>query len=73
MPGEDGYSLMARLRASAEPRLAAVPAIALTAYVGSEVRRRALAAGFDVYLTKPIDPERLLEFVARLATRGRNP
>ena len=52
LPGEDGFALLARLKASGS---ALPPVIALTAHAMSGDRERALAAGFDGYLTKPID------------------
>jgi CheY-like chemotaxis protein len=48
-----------------------VPALALTAFARPEDRERAVAAGFDVHLAKPVDPDRLMEQIARLA--GRRP
>jgi CheY-like chemotaxis protein len=47
-----------------------VPAVALTAYARPEDRDRALAAGFQVHLSKPVEPRALLEAVARLAAGG---
>jgi CheY-like chemotaxis protein len=52
LPGEDGFALLARLRASG---LRLPPVIALTAHAMTGDRERALTAGFDAYLTKPID------------------
>ena len=52
LPGEDGFQLVARLRASGRPM---PPIAALTAHAMQGDRERALAAGFDAYLTKPID------------------
>jgi CheY-like chemotaxis protein len=52
LPGEDGYQLLARLKAT---RQELPPVIALTAHAMAGDRERALAAGFDAYLTKPID------------------
>ena len=65
MPGEDGYALIERLRASADAN-AAVPAVALTAYAGEVDRRRALDAGFDLHLPKPVDPDALVTALAAL-------
>jgi PAS domain S-box-containing protein len=70
MPGEDGLSLIARLRALPKDRGSAAPAIALTAYAGAEWRARAMRAGFDVYLCKPVDPDQLVGVLADLAMRG---
>jgi two-component system CheB/CheR fusion protein len=53
----DGYDLARRVRSRPEAR--GVALIALTGYGQVEDRRRAQAAGFDLHLTKPVDPERL--------------
>jgi PAS domain S-box-containing protein len=66
MPGEDGYSLIRRVRALPAERGGRVPAIAITAYAGDGDRARALAAGFDRHLTKPIQHEPLLQAIAAL-------
>jgi PAS domain S-box-containing protein len=63
MPDRDGFALLRALRASG----ATVPVIALTALAGAADRQRAAAAGFDLYLTKPIDPQSLVAAVARVA------
>ena len=65
MPGVDGYGLLRRLRALHTER--PVPALALTAYAGEVHRRRALAAGFEMHLAKPIDPSELTAAVRSLA------
>ena len=70
MPVEDGYVLVRRLRAMEEGLGRRLPAIALTAYASVEDTRRALAAGFDAHLSKPVDPARLIDIAAGLA-RGR--
>jgi signal transduction histidine kinase len=69
MPVEDGYVLVRRLRAMEEGRSRRLPAIALTAYASEEDTRRALTAGFDAHLSKPVDPGRLVEVAAGLAGR----
>jgi two-component system, cell cycle response regulator DivK len=53
LPGTDGVGALRLLRAA--PRTASIPVIALTAYAMGEDRARLIAAGFDGYLTKPID------------------
>lgn len=52
LPGKDGFALLQEIRSSASSRL---PVIALTAHAMSGDRERALEAGFDDYITKPID------------------
>jgi signal transduction histidine kinase/CheY-like chemotaxis protein len=69
MPGEDGYSLMQRIRALAPERGGRIRAAAVTAYARGEDRRRALAVGFNLHLSKPVDPSELIVAVARLADR----
>lgn len=59
MPGEDGYSFISKLRAQESPSRR-VPAIALTAYTRSVDRVRALAAGFQMHMAKPIEPAELI-------------
>ena len=66
MPGEDGYSLMKRIRATADPRARSVPAIALTAYARAEDRAAALNCGFQTHLAKPVEPAELIATVAQL-------
>ena len=67
MPGEDGYSLIARIRASGAEQGSATPAVALSAYGRPEDRVRALAAGFNMHVPKPVDPGELTAIVADLA------
>ena len=72
MPGEDGYTLLRRVRALGTAA-APIPAIALTAYAREEDRKRALEAGFQTYLAKPVEPEALVRRVGELAQgRGAN-
>ncbi len=72
LPGEDGYSLIARLRALEGSNGASVPAIALTAFARSEDRTRALQAGFQAHLAKPVEPAELLATVASFASMLRS-
>ena len=69
MPGEDGYSLIRRVRAMQRGPSSLIPAAALTAFAREEDRAAALKAGFQMHLAKPIDPESL---VAAVATLGRS-
>ena len=70
MPGRDGYMLLRELR-SREDSAARLPAIAVTAHARAEDRERALAAGFQWYVAKPIDPDRLVAAVAQLVSHAR--
>jgi CheY-like chemotaxis protein/two-component sensor histidine kinase len=70
MPGEDGYSLIRKLRALEAPSIAAIPAAALTAFARNEDRQQALEAGFQLHLAKPIDAEALVSAVATLGRRA---
>jgi PAS domain S-box-containing protein len=65
MPGHGGLELAGLVRALSDPVLAALPMIALTAYAGSPDEERARAAGFDVFLTKPVEPAELLAAAVR--------
>jgi PAS domain S-box-containing protein len=70
LPGVDGYEVARRVRA--EPELASAVLVALTGYGRPEDKQRALAAGFDLHLTKPVAPEALRGLVATLpAPRSR--
>lgn len=62
LPGRDGFELLREIRGSA---LAALRVVALTAHAMAGDRERALAAGFDGYLTKPIDVRQFPAQVAR--------
>ncbi len=70
MPEQDGHSFMRLLRASGEEAGAFVPALALTGHAGAEDSRAALMAGFQMHVSKPLDPPRLLDSVAKLWRRG---
>jgi PAS domain S-box-containing protein len=69
MPDEDGYELLRRVRGLSAEHGGDVPAVAVTAHARIEDRDRALSAGFEMYVPKPIEPERLVEVVGRLARR----
>jgi signal transduction histidine kinase/ActR/RegA family two-component response regulator len=70
MPGIDGYTLLRRIR-SMDDAASTVPAIALTAYVRTEDRAKAIDAGFQFHLSKPVEPAELLAMVERLAHADR--
>jgi PAS domain S-box-containing protein len=72
MPHEDGYTVLKKARALEAAQGAAadpIPAIALTAYGRSEDRLRALQAGFQMHVAKPVEPAELAVVIASLATR----
>ena len=71
MPGEDGYAFIRKVR-SLQP--GTIPALALTALAHEDDRERALAAGFQIHLAKPVDIERLTRALLELvASRGTVP
>jgi len=63
----DGYALISQIRQLPAERGGKIPAAALTAYAGIENQRRALSAGYQVHIPKPIGPSELITAVARLA------
>jgi len=67
MPKADGYDLIARIRTLEAGRGARLPFIALSAYASQQDRDRALGAGFQAYLVKPVDPADLLRVLSILA------
>jgi signal transduction histidine kinase/DNA-binding response OmpR family regulator len=69
MPGEDGYSLIRKLRASTDPS-SEIPAIALTALARSEDSDRALEAGFQMHIPKPIEIPDLITAIEGLTRRS---
>jgi signal transduction histidine kinase/DNA-binding response OmpR family regulator len=69
MPNEDGYSLIKKMRKLKSKRARQTPAVALTAYVTQEDRERALAAGFQMHVPKPIEPTALIMSI--VAATGR--
>jgi len=69
MPDEDGYSLIRTVRAMPRDRGGSIPAAAVTALARSEDRRRALLAGFQTHVAKPVDVVELVAVVASLAGR----
>jgi CheY-like chemotaxis protein len=71
MPGEDGYALIRRVRDDeSSSMMRRLPAIALTGYATAEDGQKALAAGFQLHLPKPIDPAELLVLVGQLLDRA---
>ncbi|MDX2229628.1 MAG: PAS domain S-box protein [Leptolyngbyaceae cyanobacterium bins.349] len=72
MPEMDGYALMREIRTRSRGSEPLLPAIALTAYAGEYNQQQALAAGFQLHIAKPVEPERLVNAIAELMrTRSR--
>jgi CheY-like chemotaxis protein len=69
MPHIDGYQLIGQVRAMTEEEGGQTPAIALTAHARREDELKALLAGYQVHITKPVDPGRLVAIVANLVGR----
>jgi PAS domain S-box-containing protein len=69
MPGEDGYSLIRRVREWERKRGVYIPAVALTAYGRVEDRVRALSAGFQMHVAKPVEPAELAVVITSLVSR----
>lgn len=67
MPNEDGYSLIAKIRSLETDKEGQLPAVALTSYVRVEDRARALSAGFNMFVPKPVEPTELISAIANLA------
>jgi len=69
MPVEDGYALITKLRKLRLKLAKEIPAIALTAYATDDDRARSRAAGFQIHIAKPIEPEALVLSIASAAGR----
>jgi PAS domain S-box-containing protein len=67
MPVEDGYSLIRKVRQLSAEQGGQIPAIALTAYARAEDRTKAIASGFQIHISKPVEPTELATVVASLA------
>ena len=70
MPGEDGYALIKKVRELDAKQPGWIPALALTAYANVEDRMHALSAGFQMHMSKPLDPGELVAVVAGLGGRS---
>ena len=69
MPGKDGYQFIREVRRLPAASGGRIPALALTAFARSEDRTRAMIAGYQVHISKPIEPHELVATVASLASR----
>jgi CheY-like chemotaxis protein len=70
MPGEEGYELIRKVRALPAARGGRIPAVALTAYARTEDRLRALRAGYQMHICKPVEPAELMAVMASLVGRS---
>jgi PAS domain S-box-containing protein len=70
MPDVDGYELMRRIRAMHASECRNIPAIALTAYARAGDRQRALLAGYQMHVAKPVEPRELIAGIASLLNIG---
>lgn len=70
MPDGTGYELIRELRQSDRPELRRLPAVALTAYARTEDRVKALIAGFQTHVPKPVEPAELVTVIATLGRRA---
>ncbi|MBA3352419.1 MAG: response regulator, partial [Blastocatellia bacterium] len=68
MPDEDGYSLLTRIRQMPATLGGAIPAIALSAFTTIESKQKALESGFQIYSTKPFEPDKLIEDILKLTS-----
>jgi PAS domain S-box-containing protein len=71
LPGDDGYVLIQKLREREAERGGSIPALAVTAYARAEDRTRALSAGFQMHLAKPLEPADLVAAIVRLVGQER--
>lgn len=72
MPDEDGYTLIRKVRSLKPDQGGEIPAVALTAYADSEDRIRAIEAGFQTHVAKPVDPTELVEIIANIIATCRS-
>jgi PAS domain S-box-containing protein len=70
LPGGSGYELIKRVRQSSDEVIRRVPAVALTAHARTEDRVRALLAGFDTHVPKPVEPAELVTVIASLVNKA---
>jgi CheY-like chemotaxis protein len=67
MPGRSGFDLIREVRQALPPPASRIPAVAVTALTRPEDRQRALGAGFDAFLTKPVDPHAFVRTAVSVA------
>jgi two-component system CheB/CheR fusion protein len=71
MAGEDGFALIRNVRSRHDPNVASIPAASITASRFSDDRHRAIAAGYQLHLQKPVDPDELVSAMLTLASMPR--
>jgi CheY-like chemotaxis protein len=69
MPGTDGFALVREIRSCKSEKVRNLPAIAVTAYANPEDRVRALVAGYQNHIPKPVDANVLAAAIAKLVAR----
>jgi CheY-like chemotaxis protein len=69
MPGMDGYEFIRAVRSMKQMELGSIPAVALTAFARSEDRTKAMLAGYQVHIAKPIEAQELVATVGSLVRR----
>jgi PAS domain S-box-containing protein len=72
MPGQDGYDLIKAIRSRGAQDGGQVPAIALTGYATLQDGERALSAGYQTHIAKPVEPRSLVNIIARLGEKDRH-
>ncbi|MEO6334478.1 MAG: ATP-binding protein [Pyrinomonadaceae bacterium] len=72
MPEEDGYSLISRIRQMPADRVRTIPAIALSAFTTAESKQKALESGFQLYSTKPFEPDKLVSDIINLTPQTKS-
>ena len=72
MPGEDGYDLIREVRSRGANEGGQIPAIALTGYTAAQDGERALTAGYQTHLAKPVEPRHLVRVIASFGDKSRN-
>jgi CheY-like chemotaxis protein len=70
MPDEDGYDLIRKVRSRSADDSGETPAIAFTGYAGKDEVERALKAGYQAHLLKPIDLSALIKMIAAMSPQG---
>ena len=73
MPEQDGYALIEAVRARAARENGMIPAIAVTAFASLEERDRALAAGYNFHVAKPVDLDELIALISAAVMSAAGP